>query len=161
MDKIEEIERAVRPVLDQNRFELIETQYRREAGGWVLRLFIDKLPNNGSLTAGSVTLNDCGLVTGLVGAVLDETNVVDSNYILEVSSPGINRALKTEAHFLKAVGQNVKLSLHAPLKPDSLQRNFKGVLAGVRNGTLELEDATSGRVDIPLNAVAKANLDII
>ena len=154
MDKISEIEQVVKPVLDQNGFELIETQYRREEGRWVLRLFIDKF--------GSVTLDDCGRMSDAVGARLDASpEILGDSYVLEVSSPGINRPLKTEAHFRKAVGKNAKVSLHGPLREGSPQRNFTGILMDIQNGVLELNDATSGRVEIPLPAISKAHLDII
>lgn len=155
MDKIAEIEQAVVPVLAQNNFELIETQYRREAGKWVVRLFIDKIPEGG------VTLDDCSRVSDLAGDALDAAQVLTGNYVLEVSSPGVNRLLKTEAHFNKAIGQSVKVSTYAPVSEGSSQKNFKGVLIGFKDGTLEVDDATSGRVSIPLSTVAKANLDLI
>ena len=117
MDKIAEIEQVLEPVLDQNHFELIETHYRREAGKWVLRLFIDKVPEGG------VTLDDCSRVSDLAGDVLDAAQVLTGNYVLEVSSPGVNRLLKTEAHFNKAVGQSVKVSTTAPVSESSNQKN--------------------------------------
>jgi ribosome maturation factor RimP len=155
VEKITEIEKALDPALAQNHFELIETQYRLEDGKWVVRLFIDKIPEGG------VTLEDCSKVSDLAGDVLDASQVLTGNYVLEVSSPGVNRLLKTEAHFNKAVGQRVKVSAHSPLSKESVQKNFKGVLMGFENGALEVDDATSGRVSIPLSAVAKANLDLI
>ena len=155
MDKIAEIEQVLEPVLSQNHFELIETQYRREDGRWVVRLFIDKVPDGG------VTLDDCSRASGLAGDVLDASQVLTGNYVLEVSSPGINRLLKTEAHYRKAIGQSVKVSTFAPVSEGSSQKNFKGVLMGFESGTLEVDDAASGRVSIPLTLVAKANLDLI
>jgi len=155
MDKITEIEQVVGPVLAQNNFELIETQYRREDGKWVLRLFIDKVPQGG------VTLDNCSKVSDLAGDVLDAAQVLTDRYVLEVSSPGVNRLLKTEAHFNKAIGQSVKISTTAPVSESNIQKNFKGILMGFKDGILEVNDATSGRVNIPLSAVAKANLDIL
>ncbi len=160
MDKIQEIEQVLKPVLEQKHFELVETQYRKEAGKWVLRIFIDKTAPEGQAQTG-VTLDDCGNVSNFVGDMLDATNVIGDSYVLEVSSPGINRPLKTEAHYKKAVGQNVKVSLYAPLHPESSQKNFSGILTDFYDETLEVEDATSGKVSIPMKAVAKANLDIV
>ena len=160
MDKISEIEQAVKPVLDENHFELIETRYLREAGRRVVRLFIDKIAQGGG-AAGSVTLDDCARVSGLAGDQLDAAGILDHSYVLEVSSPGVNRPLKTEAHFRKAVGQSVKVSTTAPLKAESAQKNFSGILAGFSEDTLEVVDTVSGRVEIPLKSVAKAHLDLI
>ena len=155
MDKTSEIERVLKPVLTQNNFELIETQYRREDGKWVVRIFIDRL------AGGNVTLDDCANASGIAGDALDAANVVDVNYVLEVSSPGVNRPLKNEAHFMKAVGQNIKVSLSAPLSPLSNQKNFTGVLLKLEGKILVVDDATSGKVLIPLSAVQKAHLDLI
>ena len=155
LDKIMEIEQIVRPMLAQNNFELIETLYRREEGRWVLRLFIDKFPQ------GAVTLEDCSKVSALAGDALETSNILTDDYVLEVSSPGINRLLKTESHFNKAIGQNVKIHTSSPLSENSSQKNFKGLLMGFKDGILEINDATSGPLNIPFSAVAKANLDLI
>lgn len=159
MEKVREIEQVLKPLLERNKFELIETHYRREAGKWVLRLFIDKFLE-GEARA-SVTLDDCAKVSDLVGTELDSSQVLGDSYVLEVSSPGINRPLKTPAHFRGAIGKNVKVSLYEPLKPESLQRNFSGILVGFQDEVLEVQDATSGKVEIPLTAIAKAHLDLI
>ncbi len=160
MNKIQEIEQVIRPVLDQNNFELIDTLYLSEAGRMVLRVFIDKKEVEGQPQK-AVTLDDCGKASNLIGDIMDGSDLIDSSYVLEVSSPGINRPLKTEAHFKKAVGQNVKVSLFAPLSPSSVQKNFAGPLLQFHGGSIEVEDATSGKVEIPLKSIAKAHLDLI
>ena len=164
MTMIEEIENFVRPILSENRFELVETHYRKEAGRWVLRLFIDKMRDPSwpaEVTEDGVTLGDCEKVSALVGDRLDSSQLIGDSYVLEVSSPGINRPLKNEAHFLDHIGEKVKVSLYSPLTPESRQRNFSGILMGCENQAIEVDDPVSGRVTIPLSAVAKANLDLI
>ena len=164
MPTVEDIERVVKPVLIENRFELIETHYRKEAGRWVLRLFIDKLPETGEslgFRGSKVTLEDCEIVSAFVGDTLDASDLIGMSYVLEVSSPGINRPLKNEAHFRTAMGQNVKISLYAPLFENSNQKNFGGILAAAGHGTVELIDDTSGKVTIPIEKIAKARLDLI
>ena len=164
MPTVEEIEEVVKPLLTENRFELVETHYRKEAGRWVLRLFIDKLSDAGEslgFRGSKVTLDDCEKVSSIVGDRLDASDLLGASYVLEVSSPGINRPLKNEDHFKAALGQNVKISLYAPLNVASNQKNFNGILTACEHQAVELIDHTSGKVTIPFSAIAKANLDLI
>ncbi len=162
MSVIQTIEELIVPVLSDEGFELIETQYRREGGGWVLRLLIDHL----SLGAESgkvqrITLADCQKVSRRVEEVLDPSNVIGESYALEVSSPGINRPLKTAEHFKKYEGQKVKVSLFAPRSLESSQRNFMGVIVGATDELVEVDDVVSGKVKILISAISKAHLNII
>ena len=164
MATVEDIEKVVRPLLSENRFELVETHYRKEAGRWVLRLFIDKITDevqSRGFRGSSVTLDDCENVSRVVGDSLDASNLLGAPYVLEVSSPGINRPLKNEAHFKMGVGQNVKVSLYAPLNETTNQKNFSGILTACANQSVELIDNVSGKVNIPLSRIAKAHLDLI
>ncbi len=160
MSVLDSIESLIAPMLARRSFELIETQYRREQGGWVLRLFIDR--SDGSKgKGGGITLDDCQSVSRWVEELLDQSNVPSDPYNLEVSSPGINRPLKTAEHFKKFAGQKAKVTLSAPLSPERNQKNFTGVIIGVRDQTVEFNDVVSGNVEIPIAAVAKARLDLI
>ncbi|OGR83928.1 MAG: hypothetical protein A2636_06685 [Elusimicrobia bacterium RIFCSPHIGHO2_01_FULL_64_10] len=163
MDKIAEIEKSIRPALAERGFELVEVHYRRESGRQVLRVFIDKnAPAAGARPAGSpVTLMDCEEASKLLGPVLDAGGLVGESYVLEVSSPGINRPLVRQEDFSRHVGLNVRISLHAPLDPETRQRNFSGILLGLEGRAIEVADRVSGRVKIPLESVAKAHLDLI
>ncbi len=123
---------------------------------------MDKTENSLPGAKGSgITLDDCEKVTDFVGAVLDTSDLLTEAYVLEVSSPGINRPLKKEADYRRFIGQKAKISLYAPLSPDKNQKNFAGLLVQCSEGMIEIDDITSGRVKIPLASVAKANLDII
>lgn len=168
MGIVEEIESFIRPVLAENQFELLETQYRKESGRWVLRIFIDKFETMGTLKTeqmkehkSAVTLADCEKVSNMVGVLLDASELVGNGYVLEVSSPGINRALKKESHFQRHLGEKVKVALFAPLSDQTKQKNFSGVLVECKSDAIEVEDIVSGKVRIPLSAIAKAHLDLI
>ena len=76
------------PILSNEGMELVEIEYRREARGWVLRLYIDK--------EGGVTLDDCTRISQEVGRSLDVEDFILIPYTLEVSSPGLTRPLKTK-----------------------------------------------------------------
>lgn len=165
MSTVNEIEELIQPVLSDHSFELVETQYRRESGRWVVRIFIDHAESGQPVVAGqhgsSVTLDDCEKVSDWVGAALDASDVLAEQYVLEVSSPGLNRPLKKERDFQRFAGENVKISLFAPLTGEQNQKNFAGRLVQCLDGIVELEDATSGLTKIPVSAIAKAHLDII
>jgi ribosome maturation factor RimP len=98
-------------------YELVDVEYRREPGGWTLRLFIDK--------EGGVNLDDCRRVSEEFGMVLDVENPIPNRFNLEVSSPGLDRPLRQERDFLAALGRSVRIRTREPI---SGQRNFAGRL---------------------------------
>jgi len=136
------------PILSNEGMELVETQYRRESTGWVLRLYIDK--------AGGVTLDDCTRISQEVGRNLDVEDFIAVPYQLEVSSPGLNRPLKKEKDFIKYRNQTVKVKTINPIEN---RRQFKGKLLGISENRIEME-MDGGVFQIPLSNVAKANLEI-
>ena len=146
-----EMERAVseivEPIVTSHGMELVDVEYRREARGWVVRIYIDK--------RGGVSLDDCVLVSNEVGPVIDVEDLFQSPYTLEVSSPGLNRALKKERDFERFKGRSVRIRIHDGI---GKRRNFRGRLLGCTNGVIQIE--MGGQVmDIPLSNVAKANLE--
>lgn len=126
--------------------EVVDVEYRREGGGWVLRVFIDK--------PGGVTLDDCQAVSHALGQRLDEADPIPNRYSLEVSSPGIERPLKRPADFERFAGLRVQIRTFAPLDG---RRNFKGELVGLVEGAVVVRTDT-GQVAIPQDMVARANL---
>jgi ribosome maturation factor RimP len=146
-----EMERAVsgivEPVVISHGMELVGAEYRREARGWVLRIYIDK--------RGGVTLDDCVLVSNEVGPVIDVEDLFQSPYTLEVSSPGLNRILKKEKDFERFKDRSVRIRTHDAI---GKRQNFKGRLLGCTKGVIRIE-AAGQVVHIPLSNVAKANLE--
>ncbi|HJS74773.1 MAG TPA: ribosome maturation factor RimP, partial [Vicinamibacteria bacterium] len=137
-----------------------DVEYRREPAGWTLRLFIDK--------PGGVTLDDCQRVSHEVGTVLEVEDPIPHRFRLEVSSPGLDRPLKSDSDFLEAVGKKVRVIAREPI---SGQRNFTGRLvraerapASIEPGqegaglTLRLVDDTGVEREIPAGAVERARI---
>ncbi|MBI4386688.1 MAG: ribosome maturation factor RimP [Elusimicrobia bacterium] len=140
------IETTVRGVLDQEAVELVDLQYLREGGRRVLRFFLDK--------AGGITLDDCEYLSNRIGGILDTANVMPHAYVLEVSSPGIDRILKKERDFLRFLGHRVRICLKEPLEG---RRNFMGYLKMLEEGQVVLED--EGRTArFPLEGIEEARL---
>jgi len=94
------------PLLEGKGIELVDVEYVRERN-WVLRLYIDK--------EGGVDLADCGAVSEEAGAFLDEKDLIPGQYLLEVSSPGIDRVIKKDKDFVRFAGSKVDVKLFAPL----------------------------------------------
>jgi ribosome maturation factor RimP len=91
-----------------------------------------------------------------LGTVLDVEDFIHSAYTLEVSSPGLERGLYKRSDFERFAGNLVKVRTNGPIGG---QRNFRGRLLGVEDNSVLFEDRTSGRISIPLEAIAKANLE--
>jgi ribosome maturation factor RimP len=147
-DVIERVHRLVGPVLLSGGLELVEVEYRREARGWVLRLYVDK--------EGGITLDDCAQISREIGRNLDVEDFITTPYILEVSSPGLTRSLKTEKDFMKYRNCLVKVRTNQPVEN---RRQFTGRLQGVAEEGIQIE--VDGKIFlVPLSFIAKANLDI-
>jgi len=145
---IDRVRTVANPILSSEGMELVEIQYRREARGWVLRLYLDK--------EGGVTLDDCTRASREVERSLDVEDFIPSPYILEVSSPGLTRSLKDEKDFLRYCNRLIKVKT---LNPIENRRQFMGKLLKISENRIEIE-TDGGVFQIPLSNVAKANLEI-
>lgn len=134
------------PELARMGYELVELEARAHGQNGLLRIYIDH--------ADGIGLEQCAEVSRRVGALLDVEDPMPGAYELEVSSPGFDRPLRTEAHFAQVVGQVVKIKTVRPLDG---RRRFKGLLRSVDAGQLQVEvdGAVTG---VPLELVEKANL---
>ena len=127
--------------------ELVHLEMRRESGGMVVRLFIDK--------EGGVTLDDCAHVSRQLSARLDAEDPIEGRYTLEVSSPGLDRPLSRDRDFERFAGQRVKVTTESPIDG---QRNFIGRLAGLMAGAVHLVLEDGREVRIPRNRISRACL---
>ena len=100
-------EALLQPLMDENRFELVDVEYVKEGGNYYLRAYIDK--------EGGITIDDCELVSRALSDILDEKDFIPDAYILEVSSPGLGRQLKKEKDFKRSLGEEVEIKLYKPM----------------------------------------------
>ena len=112
------------PVCTDCGYELVDVDYTRGPSGWIVRVYIDRRPDLAHLQGG-ISFADCEQLSRQLGAVLDVEDPVPHAYSLEVSSPGLDRPLRTAAHFQRYLGQTAKVALAEPLEG---RRHFKGVL---------------------------------
>lgn len=144
---LERVRAVASPLVEGEGYELVDVQYRREAGGWVLRVFLDK--------PGGITLDDCQRVSQQLGDLLDVEDPIEHPYTLEVSSPGLERPLLAEGDFARFAGRLVRLQTAVPVEG---QRRFRGLLLGIAGGAVRLEVEGGRQVDIPHAAVERAHL---
>ncbi len=126
----------VEPACVAAGFELVDLRFLLEQGGWVLRVQIG-LPLDLSLTPeqraevgpDQVDILDCENMSRELSAVIDVDDPIPQAYSLEVSSPGIDRPLRTAAHFEYFIGSEVRVALYVPMQtPIGERRNFRGTL---------------------------------
>jgi ribosome maturation factor RimP len=141
-----EVNRLIEPIIDEMGFELVNVEYLSEHGRWVLRVYVDE--------EGGITLDDCARVSREIGNLIDVQDIVPHEYVLEVSSPGLNRPLVREKDFERAVGKKVKLQM---VNAVDERRNFTGYLKAFEDGTLHLQ-MRDKLVLLPRRHVKKANL---
>src|SRR3977135_261474 len=128
--------------------ELVHAEVAGPEGSPVVRLFIDK--------PGGVTHDDCSKVSHQLSTVLDVEDFIHSAYVLEVSSPGLERGLYKRADYERCAGGQGKIKTRSPING---QRNFRGRILGLADDNVIVADQTSGRVEIPLEGIVKANLE--
>lgn len=137
------------PAVGALGFELVDIDLRLGRHG-LLRLYIDRRSD----AEGGVTLADCELVSGQVGALLDVEDPLPGAYDLEVSSPGLDRRLRTPEHFERFVGRDVRVELR---QARDGRKRLKGRLDAIEDGTILLDvDGTAWRVE--LAEIAEARL---
>ena len=153
----EELERLTEEVLDRLGYELVELEKAGHRARPILRLRIDR---SGAAPGHGVTVDECARVSREVEAALDARDDLPVSYILEVSSPGVERPLRKRRDFERSVGLNVALRGYEPLAAGS--KRIAGVLLAVEGETgvetLRVQLVDGSEASVPLSAVAKANL---
>ena len=128
------IEQTVKNISEQiiNDFglELWNVEFYSEAGEYILEITLDK-------PGGLISLDDCEKVTRALNPLLDEADPVEPSYSLVVSSPGIDRELKTDYHISQYIGRPVTVSLFA--KRQDLDKSFEAVLKSHENGSFSFD----------------------
>ncbi len=128
VDRVIEI---IKPFVDELSLELWDVIFKKEGTDWYLRIFIDK--------DGGVSVDDCVNLTHKITKPLDEADPISQSYMLEVSSPGIERELKNDNHFKKYVGSPVMMRT---IRPIDNVRDFNGIMTEYNDGmiTVKLKD---------------------
>jgi len=139
----------IQQVVESQGYELVETEFKGTGKSSLLRVFIDK--------PAGISHHDCELVSEQVGTVLDVEDLIPSSYTLEVSSPGLDRKLVKESDYTRFEGKLARIQTRIPLNQ---QKVFRGRLQGLSGGKVRLELQKGNLLDIPLDVIQEARLEI-
>jgi len=142
----EKLTEMLTPPVEALGFELLGIEFVRAGKHSTLRVFIDS-PNG-------ITVDDCADVSHQVSAVLDVEDPINTEYNLEVSSPGLDRPLFKEQHYQAVIGETVSVRLRIP---QGNRRNFKGEVVSVENGAL-LINVDGEEFELVIGNIEKGNL---
>ena len=148
-DVEEAVEKLLEPGLEREGLELEDVEYVRERN-WILRIYIDK--------EGGVDLNDCQTVSVKAGMLLDEADLIPDNYMLEVSSPGLDRVLKKDKDFIRYTGEDVDVKLFAPLEGKKGVKSFTAKLLGLAEDGALLLKTEEGEISLSRDKISQVRL---
>lgn len=141
----EELKKIILPVLEEEGIELVEFNLVRARGSALLKLLVDR---NG----GGISLGDCSRLNQKIGDIMDQGDIMRDRYLLEVSSPGLDRPLTSKKDFLRSMNKQVKFFLNHPING---KIEFNGLIRQVMEDSVIIEN-NSQTIQIPLSKVTKA-----
>ena len=142
-------EEMILPLVEAQRFELVDVEYVKEAGNWYLRVYIDK--------EGGITVDDCELISRAFSDLLDEADFIEDSYILEVSSPGLGRPLKKEKDYARSMGKELEIRTYRPIDK---QKEFYGILLAYDNNSVTIQEQDKTRRTFEKKEIALIRLAI-
>ncbi len=147
-DAVEEfVSEVVEAIIESTELELVDVEYVHERE-WYLRVFLDK--------EGGIDLDDCQMVSEKLSEVLDAKDPIKENYLLEVSSPGLDRVLKKEKDFIRYYGRDVDIQL---FKPIDGKKQYTGSLQGYSDEVITIQ-VQEERIDLERAAIAQIRLHL-
>ncbi|WP_312653515.1 ribosome maturation factor RimP [Aminipila sp.] len=149
------VEEILNPFLNENSLELYNVEFVKEAKEWFLRVYIDKVEGS---EEEYISTDDCEMVSRFLSEKLDESDPIEQNYYLEISSPGMDRVLLKEKDFIRYAGKQVEVNLYQAIDG---RKMLTGELVGIIDENLVIIDEKINRKEIPMSKVAKTKLAVI
>ena len=143
------------PYGEENGYELSRTEFVKEAGTWYLRVYVDRLENG---EYGWMTSDDCEKISRWLSDKLDEADPIKQNYVLEVSSPGLDRPLISDKDFARFTGSRIEIKLYEAMEG---KKQLEGELTGYADGIVTIKDDNGTEISLPKEKAAKINLAVV
>ena len=141
--------KLVTPIIEENSFELVDVEYVKEGADYYLRVYADK--------EGGINIDDCVLISRALEKKLDDEDKIESAYILEVSSPGLDREIIKDSDYERFKGRLVEVKTYEQINGS---KEHEGILKGKQDGVVTVETA-AGELAIPADKISKINLAVI
>lgn len=145
---VAKVAEIVAPYVEELGLDIWDIRFVKEGTDWYLRIFIDK--------DGGVSIDDCVDLTHAITKPLDDADPISQSYLLEVSSPGVERELITDSHFEKYIGAAVMMRL---IRPIDKVRDFGGTLKKYENGLITVELADGEELTVNKKETSYVKLD--
>lgn len=147
---VDEVTNYLEPILANFNFELVDVEFVKEGPTYYLRIYIDK--------EGGITIEDCRITSRAIEEVLDAKDIIEPAYMLEVSSPGLDRVIKKDKDFERFNGEVVDVKLYTPINK---QKMIQGELVSKTEETLTVRDEDGKTIEIPMKNVVVVRLAIL
>ncbi|NLI89203.1 MAG: ribosome maturation factor RimP [Epulopiscium sp.] len=144
------VAKYLEPIVAEYNYELVDIEYIKEGPNWYLRIYIDK--------PGGITIDDCEKTSRALEEILDEKDPIEGAYILEVSSPGLDRPLKKAADFKRNIGKIIDIKLYTP---HNNQKEYQGKLDRFEDNMVTIITEEDEAVSFKLKDIAIAKPAII
>lgn len=142
MTKIEQnVKELIEPIINDIGYKVYDVIYEKEGKDNYLRIFIDKDDK-------VIDLNDCESVNNAITDILDERDLIKSSYMLEISSPGLERRIRSDEHLEMALNKEIEVHTFKPVDENKKDKIFKGILQAFDDTTITLDDITINKNNI-------------
>lgn len=145
---VDKVLQIITPFAQELSVEIWDVTFKKEGSQWYLRVFIDK--------DGGISVGDCVDFTHAITKPLDEADPIPQSYMLEVSSPGVERELKKDSHFIKYIGSPVMMRT---IRPIDGVRDFTGTLTAFENGEITVQLKDGKEITVSRKEVSYVKLD--
>ncbi|MBS4960791.1 MAG: ribosome maturation factor RimP [Clostridiales bacterium] len=144
------VAQMLEPIMEENSCELVDVEFVKEGPNWYLRVYADK--------EGAITIDDCEKISRTLEKELDKRDPISQAYILEVSSPGLDRPLKKEADFIRYAGELVDLKLYRPFRGS---KEWQGTLKGLEDNIVTIIEEDGSEISFGRKEIASIRLAVI
>jgi ribosome maturation factor RimP len=142
------------PFLEENGLDIYKVEYKKEGPSWVLRVSLDKPADAESEY---VSIDDCEKVNVWLSGMLDENDIIERSYNLEVCSAGLDRELIKDSDYVRFAGRAVEVKTYEQINGS---KSHEGILSGRKDGIVVI-DTGAGELAIPADKIAKINLAVV
>ncbi|MDR2899712.1 MAG: ribosome maturation factor RimP [Clostridiales bacterium] len=159
-DIVKTVEELISPLFDNNIYELFDIEFVKEGPNWYLRVFADKksVGEDNDKVSNGISIEDLEILSRGIEKIMDKSDPISQAYVLEVSSPGIDRPLKKEKDYVKYAGEIVDIKLY---KAIDKKKEFQGKLLGLNDGIVSIEGEGGVRLEFSLKDIAICRLAVI